>query len=816
MEQPSPRPTRRHYLAIFVLSLAILMLEITVARILSVVLFSHYAFVAISLAMFGLGLSGLVVYLFPDRFPASAVDRQLTIAAALFGLSSAICVLAFMQIHIVQQLSWAGLATLSMAYIVLAIPFFLGGLCVSLLMTHFSAEISRLYYADLTGASLGCLVVVGALGVAPAPHVALYIAALVSASALLFARAIGTRPGRLPVIGFVTVLVLVALATTTPLGTLQYIKTWTMRYSDYEVWNAFSRVSAFHSEPNAAQIVPLKDAPATYEDGNYPPTMMLDIDGAAWTPMMGFNGDPSSIQFLRESVLYTAHHLKPAADVLVIGTGGGRDLLAGVAFGQRSVLGIEINPLMQHVVEEHYGDYSGHPYTQPGVRVIIDEARSRLTSVDDTFDIIQLSLIDTFSLNAAGGFVFSENYLYTTEGFQEYFRHLTDDGILSLTRYFVPHYPLEMVRLVGLARAAWEAEGVRNFADYAVVLKQGLNATMLVKRSPFTPDEVGIIDELATRNNLGLLYTPTKRDRGDISTLITTPDWRGYIAGHEFIIDPPTDDRPFFFNFLRNLVRVPTLAEDPFMFLQLWNDALVLMYMLIGVVTAIALLFFIVPLFFFAPRRRALDTGTVAPLLLYFACLGYGFLMIEIPMMQRFVLLLGYPVYALAVVLFALLLFSGLGSLLTARFADRPKPALVRALATVIVLALAYAAFLPRLIDGMLGTPIALRIGVTVLLLAPIGLVLGMAYPLGIAIVRRFDEHLVPWAWALNGALSVVASVLATFLGSKIGFTAAFLTGVAAYGLGLLSIAAATRSSDFDVAAIDVARQHRIRAGQRL
>src|SRR5207253_2400683 len=152
---------------------------------------------------------------------------------------------------------------------------------------------------------------------------------------------------------------------------MRYIKQRTETYSEYEGWNAFSRVSAFADERNAAQILPMKDAPEKYEHGGFPSTKMLDIDGAAWTPMMGYNGNPASIQFLRDSVLYVVHAIRPNARVLVIGTGGGRDLLAAVAYGQSSILGIEINPLMHHIVAEQYRDYSGNPYAVPGVDVII-------------------------------------------------------------------------------------------------------------------------------------------------------------------------------------------------------------------------------------------------------------------------------------------------------------------------------------------------------------------------------------------------------------------------------------------------------------
>jgi hypothetical protein len=247
-------------------------------------------------------------------------------------------------------------------------------------------------------------------------------------------------------------------------------------------------------------------------------------------------------------------------------------------------------------------------------------------------------------------------------------------------------------------------------------------------------------------------------------------------------------------------------VNDPFNFIRMWNDALVLMYMLITVVTVIAVLFFFAPLLTFGSRPHRVPATVAAPLLLYFACLGYGFLMVEIPLLQRFVLFLGYPVYALAVVLFALLLFSGLGSLFSGRFDADARGSLRIVLSAIVVVALVYLVAVPPIIETLLGRSIAFRIAVTVALLAPIGLLLGMAYPLGITVLRGYGEELVPWAWALNGVMSVVASVISTFIGSRIGFSAAFLTGVGAYAVGLAAITFATRRGSVVLDAAELRR----------
>lgn len=783
---------RRHYLAVFVLSFSLLMLEIVVARVLSVALYSHFAFVAVSLAMFGLGLSGLAVFLLPRFYSAERLDRHLITHASLFALSSLLSVLVFLRLQVVQQLSMLGFASLSAAYLVLAVPFFFGGVCVSLVMAHGAARIGRVYFADLAGAGLGCLGVVLAMETMPAPSVVLPIAVLAAGAALAVGLALRPRRATVPAL---VLLAIGAIGTTAVRGDLfrmQYVKFFTDYYADYEAWNAFSRVSAAASTQNAAQRLPLKNPADFYQGTQYPATMTLDIDGTAWTPMMNFDGDFSKIGFLRESALYIAHYLRHPGNVLIIGPGGGRDILAAKAFEQPSVTAIELNPLMRYVVQERYGDYSGRPYTLPGVEVIVDEARSRLSGIDRRFDVIQLSFIDTFALNAAGGFVFSENYLYTAEAFHEYFRHLTDDGILTVSRYMVADYPYETQRLAALVRTVWNAEGVGDVSRHVIVVRHRFNAVLLAKRSPFTGEEIATIERVAKENNIAVAYRPGARSWFDagIGDLLETPDLAARLAAHPLVISPPSDDRPFFFHLLRRLLRpdeLPTKEKDPFEFLRQWNEALALLYLLVAVVVALGVLFFLGPLLVLARRKESrVGVLTAAPLLLYFACLGYGFIMIEIPLLQRYVLLLGYPVYALAVVLFSLLLFSGLGSLMTSYVTGDPRRALLRLLPAIVVLGLVAIKIVPRLVDITLGAPIALRIAVTVLSLAPIGLLLGMAYPLGVGVLRRFDEQLVPWAWGLNGCLSVVASVLAIFLGTRYGFSFAFLSGVAAYALGLI------------------------------
>jgi spermidine synthase len=776
-------PERRHYAILFGACMGLLVLELSFARTLSVALLSHYAFVAISLAMFGLGLASLVVYLRPARFPAATVDVQLANALGRFGMWAALAPIIFLHIHVRQEVSLGGFATLTLAYLALATPFFFAGMCVTLVFTHFSAAIGRLYAADLIGASLGCMAAVAMLAVMPAPMLPLVVGAVATVASLVVIRRLGERM-RPAVVRAAVAIVILVLGVGTDLARMRYIKTWEGFYSEYEVWNVFSRISVI---PNpkllAPHTLPLRNPPNAYPADRYPASKWLDIDGTAWTPMFNYDRKPESVAFLRESAIYAVHGVKPNARVLIIGTGGGRDIIAAKeAWGQPSVTGIELNPLMRHIVQERFGDYSGRPYTLPGVEVVIGEGRSMLSSLPDKFDVIQLSLVDTFAAGAAGGFVFAENYLYTTEAFQEYYQHLAPGGVLSMTRYFVSGYPLEMMRLLRMTAAAWAAEGEEAGASM-VVLSQGPVATMLAKRGAWTPEELAVVDKMAADNKFAIVYDPRAYKPG-------TPEVLGLRGVNPRFYDssvlttaPTSDDAPYFFQFIRWPLALE--GEDPMNMIRVGNEALGLMALLLGTVTMLALAFFLGPLLVFARDGVSRDRRTIG-LLAYFVGLGFGFMMIEIPILQRLVLFLGHPVYSLAVGLFSLLLFCGVGSLVSERLIRQPASAAPWLGAAIVGVSLLYAAGLPVLVSQALDLAPIARVVITVIILAPIALLLGMAYPVGIRILREYDERLVPWAWGLNGATSVVASVSAVFVGAQAGFTWALLIGSATYALGFL------------------------------
>jgi len=472
------------------------------------------------------------------------------------------------------------------------------------------------------------------------------------------------------------------------------------------------------------------------------------------------------------------------ARALVIGGGGGRDIFNALDAGVRQVDVIELNQGIVDVVDRDLRRWSGSPYTLPRVHTSVGDGRSILAARDARYDEIHIGFTDTLSANSATAFALTENNLYTTEAFDEYLDHLGPDGILSVSRL----YRLvgdEALRATVLALESLRRRGVADPERNVVVLLGHdilgeLFGTVLVRPRAWTAAELDRMRALARRDGVQIASAPGGPYRLEWAGLHSAPSAASFCAGYRMNVCAPTDDRPFFFNMRRlgDLGSAPPpgylYSIDPF-------RVLILTLAILLVLSAIG---FVLPL---AVGRREGRPGAAA--LSYFAFIGLGFLLLEVVLIQRFVLFLGFPTYALSVVLFALLVFTGVGALLAERLRARPRPALVAALASVALLTVAAAFGLQPLLRALIEWPFAARVAVSVALLAPAGLGMGMAMPIGIR--RLVEQHPrgVPWAWAVNGLTSVLASALAVAIAITAGFTAATLAACACYLAALVHAA---------------------------
>jgi hypothetical protein len=521
---------------------------------------------------------------------------------------------------------------------------------------------------------------------------------------------------------------------------------------------------------------------------SYKPTRKLDqlylnIDSGAATVITKFDGNFDALEHFKYDVTALAHYLKNQASILVIGVGGGRDILTALLFGQRHVTGVEINPDILRVLTNRFAEYAGNLQANRGVTLVHDEARSYVARSDEKFGIIQASLIDTWAASSAGAYVLTENGLYTKEAWVTFLNHLTADGILTMSRWYYEAQPAETLRLTALATASLMDIGVEDPRRHIMVVRkrdtselgQYSVATILVSRRPFTDAEVERITQLSQQMEFVSVLTPHFSERPEFEAIATRGKYDELVQTYPLNIAAPTDDTPFFFHMLRagDLLRASTYQGMN----EINLKAVKVLGTLLGIVTALSAAAIIAPL---ALRRRVRQTHSVR-LMIYFAAIGLAFMMVEIGQLERLIVFLGHPIYGLTVVLFVLLLASSIGSLLSHRCGR-----------WIWLLPVALAGFIfvgPLFTSTLAAASTPLRIAVSALLLFPSGFFMGMAFPLGIKKAEYSDEGApTAWYWGINGAFSVISSVLAVVVAVFWGVTATLLVGLVAYVVALITL----------------------------
>jgi len=798
----------RTYAGLFLVSFATLLDEILLTRIFSVVTWYHFAFLAISIALFGMTLGAIVVTTGRTLFPPERTPSHMARAALLFAITLAGGFLIQVRIPFSTEPSAAAILADAAIVMLSTVPFLCSGVCVCLALTRFPRRVGRMYAADLAGASAACVAVIHLLRLTDGPTAVIAAAAAAALGAVFLALEAGGKG--LARAAACTAIVLAALTTVqtilvareTPLVRLKSVKGVVEDRPLYEKWNSFSRIRV-RPAPTGN---PLGWGMSTvYRPSRPVRQLILDIDGGASTVLTEFHGVTSDVEHLRHDVTSLAHYLRPGARVLAIGTGGGRDALAALVFGQRSIVGVEINEEIIRAVTERFGEFTGHLERDPRVVFVNDEARSYIARQRDRYDIIQASLIDTSAATAAGAFVLTENSIYTTDAWKVFLDHLAPRGILTFSWFFFPDLPGEMYRLTSLARAALVDRGTGDVRAHVILVRQKTTGksvgTILVSPDPFSADDLAALETVVRSERFDVVLAPGSAGDPTFVAIASgaAPDTLG--ADPPLMIDPPTDDRPFFFNMLR--LRDAVLPGRMTLGSLGGNQKAVVMLcaLLAGAVTfTLACLAFPLVL---AARRPALR-GAV-PWLLFFTCVGLGFMLIEISQMQRLIIFLGHPTYGLSVVLFALLLSGGAGSYstrgaqpsgaadvaVTPVVRDGDRRAIARLAALVATLAL-FGGIAPGLIHGCATWPTPGRILVAVALLSPIGFFMGTAFPLGMMASGSGDTRMTAWFWGVNGAASVCGSVLGTALALSWGITLVFWTGVGCYVLALGAFALAT------------------------
>ena len=809
------------YPGLLCLSAATLAFEVVLTRLFALAQGYHFAFMAVSLALLGGGASGTFLALRPAGPGATA--RRLAISAALFSLTTpASFLLANVLPFDAYRLALERVQLVWMAayYLSLTVPFFFSGLAVGAALVAWPGHASRLYAANLLGSGLGPPLALLALASFGGPGAVFGAAALGCVATALLWPATAHPRRRLAARALPIALMLAfgwlcarppawADVRLIPYQSLPQALLYPGSRIAWQEWNAFSRVDVVAS-PGIRSAPGLSMAFA----GNLPPQLGLTVDGQNLSPITPVSPDEAAFAGYLPGAL--AYQLRPQADVLIVEPGGGLAVLAALRGGARSVTAVYGNPTVAAAVRQ----WGGAPAADPRLTVVVDEPRSFLRRAGGRFDLVVVPLTDTFRPITAGAYALAEDYRYTTDAFVELWDHLAPGGLLVAERWLqLP--PSESLRLWGIMLSMLQRAGVADPAAHLLALRSMQTALIIAGRQPVSQDELRLVHAFAASRQYDLIWTPefkqvspsasddelarlginrynVIRDAPHFRTfasLLAAPDPARYAADYPYAVAPPTDDRPFFFHFFKWQQTPQVLASLGRTWQPFGGSGYLVLVALLGLVLILSGGLILLPL---VAGGRAPGADSQPPVvrggqprgvvLLYFAAVGLGFMLVEIPLLQQFIVYLGQPAYAFATVVGALLIASGVGSrTLSQRLPQR------LALAALAGLAIAYPWLLPSLFGASFGLPLGGRMLVSALALAPLGLLMGTPFPQGLAWVQRAAPGLLAWVWAVNGCASVVSAVLAAMLAIDLGFRAVMLLGASAYLLALAAALAPSR-----------------------
>jgi hypothetical protein len=789
--------SRPPLIAVGLLSACVLAYEVLLTRLFGIVLWHHFAYMIISAAMLGFGASGTALTLLKEKTAPYSGALYVASAVALAVLMPASFWLAQQVPFNPLELLWdrTQFTKLLAVYLLMMLPFFCGGLFIGLAFAHCGRPSSRIYASDILGAGIGSLGVIAALFFLPPQRMLSVLPAFALLAAASAVVELKLRPKWMMEL-FAGLAVLALAMPAVPLHPSPY----------KDLSQALDVVGARVAEERSSPlgqvtvventVVPLRHAPgmslnATTEP---PPQLGVYVDGNGPSALTRFDGNLEPLSYLDQLTSALPHHLVTRPRVLALGTGAGSDVLQALYHGSVSVDAVELDRNVIDLVRERFRDYAGNLYGRPEVRVHEAEARGFVEAGSARYDLIQLALMDSFGTASAGLYGLSENYLYTVEAMQSYLNRLAPGGMLSVTRWLTLP-PRDSLKLFATAVAALEKNGVNDPGKRLVMIRGWKTVTLLVKNGNFSAQEIGTIRRFCRARSFDTAWYPGMRplDANRYNRLaqnyfyegaqaLLGPQRQSFIARYKFHIEPATDDKPHFFRFFKwdAAAELFSLREQGGMALFDWSYPLLVATLLQSLAASVLLI--VAPLAFSRCRRTL--PGAAASL--YFLAIGFGFMFMEIAFIQKFVLFLSHPLYAIAVVLCAFLVFAALGGWLAGRWKSAHKVAF--AVLAMAALALLYLAYLPGLFQALIHLPDAAKIFLSVLLIAPLATCMGVPFPTGMARLAETREASIPWAWALNGFASVTGAVLATLLAIHWGFAAVILMAVLTYALAAVAL----------------------------
>jgi hypothetical protein len=796
------------------LSISVLLFELALTRIFSIVLWYDYAFMAISVAFFGLGIGSLLIHILKNKIKREKLASKILQTTIIFAVSVPIFLLVIG--HIIPP----NIYFIYLFYLASSIPFFFAGISMSLIYFAMPREVSKLYFIDLVGAASATLMLDPLMQRLGAESVLLSAALLVLGPSLIAALLLSTssqkknvsdKPvieNKIKLYGIIVLAAATVLLAANSDSNIIAIKPGENKGLHYQLskpsefehlstqWNSFSRIDVtrqiHHNESDNDNT------------GRSRALAAIAIDADADTPVFKWNGSSTDLLWMKKYMDYLPFEISnDVNNTLIIGSGGGEDVLIALAGGSKKVTAVEINPLIISTAKQ-FGNSTGNLYERNEVDLFVDDGRRFISSSSSKYDMIVIKLVDSWAAQLAGGYALSENYLYTVEAFREYLHHLDEDnGMLVMVRW-----NFELPRLMPLIAESLrqeKKEGSKEDISQQILVvedRPGLYFTsnnqqtiypvvLIIKNSPFTDSEINLAKERIANNNAKVIAMPDGYLEPPYDRLLSDKNYYHSQQLQEndpktsLDLKPPTDDSPFYF------------ARE-----QIPNQMILLLETVLGVSAVLALL-----LIYYSRRNKIqLVTSSRSSWfhMIFVLFIGLGFMFLEITFIQKFLLLLGTPIMALTVILFSILLSSGIGAYLSGRlFRKNPYKAVVISIPLLIGIVLAYYGLLQEIIDSGIILQLTQRIALTFALISPAGLLMGFQFP---SITRMAssmysvkdddytdDDGNITLLWGVNVITSVIATVLTAISSMVIGFNGNLLIGAGLYLGALLSAIAAER-----------------------
>jgi len=792
---------RPPYLSIALVSLCSLAYEILLMRLFSIIQWHHFAYMIISLALLGYGISGTVVGI-AQRHVLAKFRLVYFSCLFLFGLSSIVCFLVAQSIPFnAEEIFWDSWQAiyLLLIFLLLALPFFFAATAICVTFLRYPELVSRIYAVDLFGAGAGSLVVILLLYVVfPLPALVIIsllgmLAAFISCFELNLINKKWLLSGISLTMIVIALMPIFSTLNISPYKSLNKILTINGTKIITQLSSPLGLISVV-----ASDTVPFRHVPGLSFHANQEPLNQLAVftDADNMTVITEKPDRLDQLAYLDQTSSAFPYHLRSLSKVLIIGAGGGTDILQANYHKIPAIDAVELNPQLIELVDHHFKKYTGELYQQKNITLHQGDARDFLTRTKQHYDLIQLALIDAFNASTSGLYALNESYLYTIEAFQLYLQHLKKDGYLAITRWIkIP--PRDTLKIFVTAIDALKQSGIHSPGQQLLLIRSWQTSTIIIKNGVFNAEEINQARLFCEQRSFDIVYAPGgfSSETNQYNQLnqpvfysatqsLLSEKRASFLEHYKFNLIPATDDRPYFHQFFKWSTLAEMLQLRHKGGISLLESGYIIFIVTLAIATLSSVILILAPFGFFrtqtAKNNRKIKRVTV---IFYFLAIGLAFLFIEIAFLQKFILFLHHPIYSVAATLTAFLVFAGIGSYWSGSLAKlhlRQKTLKVSVLAIVLI-SLSYLLLLPHLFDFLTSVPIAIKILLTILLIAPLAFFMGMPLPLAIASLSQHEQSLIPWAWGINGCASVISTVLATLLAIHLGFTIVIILAIFLY-----------------------------------